>query len=409
MDIYPITYIQVDLDAIAENVRIIKTLIGPHIKLMAVVKGNGYGHGSTEVAKVAIENGAEYLGVSTLDEGIELRNNGIKSPILIFTPIFPEQGEDIVNYNLIPSVHSLDLVSALNKIGEEKNKEIKVHVCVDTGFSRFGLFPDQVIHFLNIIKRRYKKIEVEGIYSHLSTANTEGHDFTRKQFEVFSDLLGNIKQQNIKIPLAHIANSAAAVKYPEMRLNMVRVGNVIYGQSPFLKNNDLNLRETWKFKSRIVSIKNIPKGSSIGYNREYIAKRDSVIGVIPVGHADGLFVDFYENHITVKTLIKNLIKDLLKFFNHPIIQKRVIVKGKSVPIIGRVSMQHCMVDLTDYSDIKLGDEVELPVRRVTASSRIRRIYFKNRQPICVEDSPVEKGNEALVQTSVPGGLVVGKD
>ncbi|HHW02805.1 MAG TPA: alanine racemase [Thermoanaerobacterales bacterium] len=269
------SWVDVDLDALSNNVKIIKDFIGK-TKMLAVVKADAYGHGIVPVAFTAIESGADYIGVSNIDEGILLRKNGIEAPILVFNTILPEQAEKILQFDLTATVCSLDVVQALHEEAKRLNIRARIHIKVDTGLGRFGILPEHAPEFIRIISTDFKSVDIEGIYTHFSAASSES--ITRMQFNKFQSVTKAIQESGFNIPLSHACNSIATVKYPEMHLDMVRTGNLMYGLSPA---GNLNIKKVAGVFSRIIFIKNLPKGHNIGYGNKYTTKRPTTVAVIP--------------------------------------------------------------------------------------------------------------------------------
>ena len=223
--ISPISWFDINLDVIAENIQNIKTYIGK-TKLLAVVKANAYGHGIVPVSVCAIENGADYIGVSNLEEGVLLRQNGIEAPILLLNSILPEQAQEVVRFGLTATVCSFDVVQAINEISTKLKTRACIHIKVDTGFGRFGILPEHALEFVKIISSNFSNIEIEGIYTHFSSANNE--TITRRQFNKFMSVIEQFEGAGFNIQIRHACNSAATLKYPDMHLVMVRVGNLMY-------------------------------------------------------------------------------------------------------------------------------------------------------------------------------------
>jgi len=395
MDTKPYCWVEVDLRAIKHNIEEVRNIIGKNVRLMVVIKAEGYGHGSIPIAKKAVECGVDYLGVSTLFEGIALRQEGIDVPILVLTPPLPEQAHYVVEFDLHVAVSSLDLVQALEKEAIKAKTKVGVHVKVDTGFGRFGVYPNQVEQYVAAILNYHKHIKIIGIFSHLSMAAASNPSYSYKQFKVFQEVLevveNKLGQRNI---IKHIANSAATLRFPEMHLDMVRIGNLIYGQCPVKSNKKVSLKNTWKFKSRIIHIKRYKKGVRIGYNGEYKTKRDSVIGIVPVGYYEGLGLEFDHNYINLSSLLKLTVKNFLKLIRHSRFKKYAKVRGKKAEIIGKISMQNCFIDLTDIDGVEVGDEVELPVKRIAIKTFIPRVYFDLKEEARHE---FDKGMEKLAE------------
>jgi alanine racemase len=329
-----LTWTEVNLDAIAQNVKNIKKLIGEKKELMAVVKGNAYGHDILEVSPVVLENGATRLAVARLEEAIFLRKAGITVPILVLGLTLKEQAEFLVSYDITPAVCEFEMIEKLSESAVQMNKMTKIHLKVDTGMGRIGIFPYDVLRFIKRIKA-LKNVEIEGIFTHFSVADEKDKFYTEEQFRKFIEILTILEKEGIKIPIKHVGNSATLLDLPHMWLDMVRPGIAIYGLYPSKEvKKTINLIPAQQFKTKIVFIKELPPGESISYGRTYITKRRMRVASLPVGYADGY-----------NRLLSN--------------QGEVLVRGQRVTIIGRVCMDHCMIDVTNLTQVEIGDEVVL--------------------------------------------------
>jgi alanine racemase len=329
-----LTWTEVNLDAIAQNVKNIKKLIGEKKELMAVVKGNAYGHDILEVSPVVLENGATRLAVARLEEAIFLRKAGITVPILVLGLTLKQQAESLVSYDITPAVCELEMIEKLSELAVQMNKMTKIHLKVDTGMGRIGIFLYDVLRFIKRIKA-LKNVEIEGIFTHFSVADEKDKFYTKEQFRKFTEILTILEKEGIKIPIKHVGNSAALLDLPHMWLDMVRPGIAIYGLYPSKEvKKTINLIPAQQFKTKIVFIKELPLGESISYGRTYITKRRMRVASLPVGYADGY-----------NRLLSN--------------QGEVLVRGQRVSIIGRVCMDQCMIDVTNLTQVEIGDEVVL--------------------------------------------------
>ena len=231
-------WVEIDLDAISHNVKEIKNIIRPDVKLMAVVKADAYGHGAYEVAKTCLESGAERLAVAFVDEAVELRRKGIDVPVLLLGVSMPEAIESIIKYDITPAVAGVDFAKQLSKAAATAQKTVKIHIKADTGMFRIGFqFTGDSKHRLETVEKiveisKLPNIEIEGMVTHLSTADEEGRDYTKQQFENFMELDEKLKARGVQIPIRHIANSAGQIRYPELQLDMVRAGIILYGLYP---------------------------------------------------------------------------------------------------------------------------------------------------------------------------------
>lgn len=325
------TWIEINLSNIKHNVKEIKKRIGDDICLMAVVKADAYGHGGYETSIAALQGGAEKLGVASVDEGIYLRKKGITVPILILGLSFEDAIEDIVKYNLMQTVCSEDLVSKLSKEAVKRDKTVKINIKVNTGMNRIGVEPQNTLELVRKIQK-YQNVFIEGIYTHLATSYAESK-YTNFQFKKFKDVLNELNNNNIDIPYKHCCNSGGVLNFPHMYLNQVRVGTLITTPFPALKREmNLDLKESFEFKSKIIFIRKLAKGQSVGYNRMYYTDKNTKIAIVSAGWGDGI-----PRELSNKGF--------------------VLVHGIKCPIRGRVCCDQIIVDVTEVNDVKVGDEV----------------------------------------------------
>ena len=331
------TWAEVDLDAIAHNIKEIRKITNPNAKIMAVVKADAYGHGFLEVAKTLLENGADRLAVAVLQEGKQLRSRGVTVPILILGASGEEAVEDLINFDITPSVFAYEFAKALSYEAERKEKVTKIHIKIDTGMSRIGFLAGEdneeiVDEIIKISKLPY--IEIEGIFSHFATSDEYDKSYTLLQYGRFMDVCNRLEEKGLNIPIKHICNSAGIMMYPEMHLDMVRPGVILYGMYPSdeVDKSRLDLIPAMTLKSTITHIKEVEPGRGVSYGKEYITDKKTKIATVPIGYADGY---------------------LRKLAKHG----KMIVDGVKVPIIGRICMDQCMIDVTNVHNIDKGDEV----------------------------------------------------
>lgn len=323
------TYTEIDLSAIKHNIAEIKKLINGDLKYMAVVKANAYGHGAPAVARAAVEAGANYLAVANLKEALELREAGIISPVLILTESPTSVMDEIVHYELTQTVYSYSEAKALSDEAAKRNKQAKVHVKIDTGMGRVGVVPSEAIAFVAQLSS-LPNLQLEGIFTHFAKAEDVEDDFTTKQYEKFAQIVKRLEN----IPLKHSANSAATLFHPQTRLDMVRIGLMMYGLYPFGPSRRLiSLKPALSFKTRVTYLKKVPAGTPLSYGGTYTTDSPTTIATIPVGYADGF-----------SRRLSN--------------RGQVIIRGKRFPVVGRVTMDLTMVNVGD-AKIERGDEVVL--------------------------------------------------
>lgn len=333
---YRPTWADVDLRAIEHNYIQVKRMAGKDVQMMVVVKANAYGHGTVEVARVLEGLGVNYLGVATTDEAVRLRDHGVKTPVLILGPILPEEVGIAKDRDISITLCSREILNEIRKLAdrdEPGDVRVKVHVKIDTGMGRIGVWHEDALAFVKEVANE-KNISLEGIYMHFSSAGRDEF-FTNYQMESFERLLAALEKNWIKIPLRHAANSIATVDYKRARLNLARPGLIIYGMYPkhtFPKL--IKLKPALTLKTKIVFLKDIPPGRSISYGRTYITQRHTKIATLPIGYADG-----YHRGLSNKA--------------------QVLVRGQYASVVGKITMDQTMIDVGHIKGARIGDEVVL--------------------------------------------------
>ena len=324
------TWAEIDLAAYAENIEQIKTCVKPGAKLCMVVKADAYGHGAIPCARVAVEHGADYLALATIGEGVELREAGFTQPILLLGMILPEEAQAVVDADITQVACTKELAKALSDAAVRLGKSAKVHLKIETGMGRIGVRPEEAADLAAYIVS-LPGLELEGAFSHFATADSRDKSYTKQQLALFQQALDAIEAKGIDIPIRHIAESAAILEIPEAHYDMVRVGIIQHGLWPSDEvSHPIELQETMKLYAKIVFLKKLRVGESIGYGREFVAKRESIIATLPIGYADG-YIRAYSP------------------------EGYVILHGQKAPIAGRVCMDQVMVDVTDIEGVKVGD------------------------------------------------------
>jgi alanine racemase len=327
-----VTWAEIDLDAIAFNVRAFKRHVGEAVEIFAVVKANAYGHGAAPVARTALEAGATRLAVHRLVEGIELRRAGIEAPILVMGYTPADGAALAARWRLTPSLITLEFAQAFSAQAAALGLRLPVHVKVDTGMSRYGLMPSEVVDF-SLALRALPGIHLEGLFTHFATADWSDQDHARRQLAVFTEVLAALRQAGIAIPLAHAANSAAAMKLPEAHFQAVRPGIALYGMDPSGEwPPPFEIRPALALKSRVSRIRELPAGSGVSYGRTYVAQDPIRAALVPVGYGDGY-----------PRILSN--------------QGCVLIHGQRAPILGRICMDQCVVDISHIPDVRQDDEV----------------------------------------------------
>lgn len=374
------TWAEIDLDAIAHNYKTLRKRIGENVKFLGVVKADAYGHGAIKVAKTLEDLGADYLAVSSIDEAMELRINGIKMPILILGHTPKEQVDRLIEYNITQAVTCEAKALEYSEEATKLEKTLKIHIKVDTGMSRLGYICDGdyfetgvkgIVHACTL-----PGLFAEGIFTHFAVSDEEGDEaktYTQKQFKLFCDVVAAAEEQlGRKFELRHCANTGAVAKYPETFLDMVRPGLLLYGYGQYAK--DLGLQPVMSLKSTVSTIKIYPAGTSVSYGGIFVTDKKTRMAVIPYGYADGFFRSL-SNKCSVMT------------------------KDGLAPQRGKICMDMSMIDVTDKMSVDVGSEVEIfgknnsidematiagtiPYELTCAvSKRVPRYYYKNGQLI----------------------------
>lgn len=330
------TYAVVDLDAIADNIKAVKACVEPDVKVMAVIKTDGYGHGAVEIGKY-LKDDVDYYAVAAVEEAIELREAGLGLPILILGYTMRAQYPKLVEYDITQTIYNLEDAKLLGEIALSQRKCAKVHIALDTGMGRIGFMPDE--ESADVVKciTELPGIEVEGMFTHFSTADETDKTYTKLQMERYDAFVELLQKRGVEIGLKHVCNSAGVMEFNHHRFQMVRSGIVTYGLYPseeVVKENML-LKPALEWKAHVVHVKTVGPGLGVSYGKTFVTTAPQTkIATINVGYGDG-----YPRALSNKG--------------------RVLIRGRSVPIIGRVCMDQFMVDVTDMDDVQVEDEVTL--------------------------------------------------
>jgi alanine racemase len=340
----------IDPDAVRHNLAVVRSC-APGCAVYAVVKADAYGHGAVEIAKTLIAAGAERLAVAFCSEAAPLREAGIRKPILC---LFDSDPEEVFAYNVIPVVNEFGAAERLSREAVARDIKLPIHVKVDTGMGRTGIIDDPAGVLTGIAALR--NITIEGVTSHLSESESPDSGYSLRQIAVMKDLRETLARKGLEIPYFHMSNSGAVINLPAAHFDAVRPGLMLYGYSPVkgaaCRVQDHELKPVMTLTARFVQLRRVPAGHAISYNRTFIARRDSLIGAVSVGYADGYNVAFSNN-------------------------SEVLVRGKRAPVAGRVCMDIIMVDLTDIEGVTKDDEVVILGRQggacITAAELATRI------------------------------------
>jgi alanine racemase len=369
-------WVEVDLEALRHNYEIVRQKIGPGVKLLGVVKADAYGHGAVEVSRLWEEVGIDMLGVTTIDEGQQLRQAGITVPILVFRPFLPEEISRIAQLDLTATVASRETIHWLKQWLEKNEGTIKVHLKVETGMGRYGFWPQEVGSAARELLA-IPGLHLEGVYSHLATAMWKNKSYSRKQFRLFQEVCTDLEKAGIKGLIKHIANSAAVMELPEMYLDMVRVGTLLYGQYPVLsQKRNVELKDTWCLKAKVTYIRKLPCGHTVGYGRTFKSRRPTLVAVLSVGFVEGIQVEPLLKPAGFLDLLKGTAKLFLRYLGWEKFRPPVLFPGGVGRIIGKVGMQLTMVDVSGVQDMQVGTIACLPVRRTAIDSGIPKVYLE---------------------------------
>jgi alanine racemase len=329
-----LTWAEIDLDAIARNVRELKRHVGTETALMAVVKANGYGHGAVPVAETALDNGASSLAVHRALEGVQLRQAGITAPVLIMGYTLPAQAEAVVHWDLTPTVNTIEQAQALSAAALHQGKVLPIHVKVDTGLGRFGLLPGEVVDFVQATSKLPGLI-LEGLYTHFAMSDAADKAYTFQQLESYFEVVKSLEKAGFTIPIKHAAASAATLDLTEMHLDVVRCGITLYGLRPSSEvEPTIPLRPAMTLKSRVARVRTLPAGSCISYGCTYTTSEPTPVVLVPVGYGDGY-----------RRILSN--------------RGQVLIRGQRAPIVGRVCMDQFVVEVSRIPDVQQHDEVVL--------------------------------------------------
>ena len=324
------TWAEIDLSALEFNFLKVKGLVGKKIKIMAVIKSDAYGHGLLPVAKRLAKLGVDYLAVSGIDEAVILRKNRIKLPILIMGNILSRDIDAVIEHRLTQTISDYQLAYALNQKAKAKDRVVAVHIKVDTGMGRLGILYREAKEFVKSL-RHFHNLKIEGLFTHFPSADCDP-EFTNYQIDIFNQLIRELSESGLRIPLLHAANSMGIIKYPNSYFSLVRPGLMLYGLYP-KQGLGIRLKPVLSLKSRVVYLKRMHPGQGISYGRSYITKKQTTIAILPIGYSNG-----YPRNLSNRS--------------------DVLIKGRRFRITGAVCMDQIIVDVGD-SKIKIGDEVVL--------------------------------------------------
>jgi len=333
------TRMEVNLDNLVHNLQQIKMMAGANAMICASMKANAYGHGAARVAAAVLENGADRLSVAFLDEALELRGAGIAAPVLILGALEKDGAREVVANGLGQTVSTFAEAKALSDTAARLNIHAIIHIKVDTGMGRLGFLSESPSVLDDIIAAcSLPHVFTEGIFTHFASSDEADAGYTERQLRTFNDICGGLKSRGLDIPIRHCSNSAAINGFRHASLDMVRPGIALYGGAgvlPGAHHSDARLRRVMSLKTRVALVKKISTGTSVGYNRRFIAGRDSVIATLPLGYGDG-----YNRGLSCG-------------------KGEILINGTRSPVAGLICMDQCMADVTDAGVVNIGDEAVL--------------------------------------------------
>ena len=327
--------VRISKDAIIHNINQIKKLVPPNTKLMPVIKADGYGHGAFNMASV-LENSADYFAVAIIEEALELRNCGIKTPIMLLGYTAPVYFKEAIENDITVTILTLEDAQEISDTAGKMGKTAKIHIPVDTGMSRIGFTSDEAGADLVSKIASMDNLLLEGVFTHFATADERNKDFTKLQAKRFEQFRNLLTLRGVNVQLYHCANSGAIMQHGEFSFDMMRPGIILYGLYPSdeVDRSVIDLCPVMELRARVAFVKTIKKGDCVSYGCTFTAPRDMKVATIPVGYADGY-----------PRLLSN--------------KGRVIVNGSYAPIVGRICMDQFMIDVTNVENVNVGDEVVL--------------------------------------------------
>lgn len=377
-------WIEVNTDALVHNLQEVRSLLKGNTRIIAVLKAEAYGLGAVETARVLARHGVDYFAVSFVHEAVEMRRNGIEGSILVFSPASPVEARTALEQDLTLTVASLADYQLLSTVTSGCNRRLRIHLKLDTGLGRFGLRQPEALEVARLVQAN-GHLYLEGVYTHFAEAAARSPRYTFRQFTSFQKALRDMAREGIEIPIRHCCNSAAALRFPAMHLDAVRIGTLLGGQYPAGHvPTPLRLHNPYRFKARVVAVRELPPGSYLGYYRTYRTPKPVRVAVVPVGFADGLGMEAVSRPGSLLDLLKIVAKLAGSYLNFKRLALKVKLEGGDYLVRGKVFMQFCLVEFPVGFPLKVGDVVEVPVKRTLAARDVARIYLQGGTPASVE-------------------------
>lgn len=335
MEEYQRTYAKIKLQAINNNIDEVKKNLEENVKLMVVIKADGYGHGASIIGNF-LKDKVDYFGVATIEEAIELRKSQIDVPILILGYTSREQYLDLINYDITQTIYNLKMAQELSRCAVECNKKVKIHIALETGMHRIGFNVNE--ESIKNVKKISKmgNLIIEGVFTHFSCADEKDKSYSLMQLEKYTKFLNMLEQSDVDIPIKHICNSAGIIEFNNKQFNMVRSGIITYGLYPSEEVNkeDLKLQPALEWKSHVINVSEVDENCGVSYGKTFVTQRKTKIATVSIGYADG-----YMRSLSSKG--------------------KVLIHGEYASIIGRICMDQMMIDVTHINDVQIEDEVTL--------------------------------------------------
>jgi len=363
----------VESSNLKHNLKTVREIVeknNPETKLIAVIKGNGYGLGLVEYAQFLADNGIEIFAVATVEEALKLRQSGIKQDILMMSSTaVKEDVQELIENNIIVTIGSKESGDVVEEIAQQKNQKVRAHLKIDTGFGRYGFIYSEPDKMAEAIKT-WQNIQIEGMFSHFSLSFYGNGKEAREQYDRFVKCAEVLKNNGIEPQMLHICNSSAVLRFPEMHLNAVRVGSVLLGRLSI--PNQWGFKKVGYLKANVAEIKTLPAGYNIGYSNSYVTKKETKIAIIPCGYADGFNVKVDKDMFRLIDKLRYIVRDIKDAFK----KQEIFVKinGEKCKVLGRLGMFHVSVDITGKS-VNINDEVRFEVSPMLVDSTISRNYI----------------------------------